>query len=655
MMELDSDSRTPLIHAILGEKIEIIISVLYYYRRFDKKLLRQLIFHKDKYGYTASYYASLAHNQKICMVLNYFEPLVSFQQRGSVSPASVYTVSMMDLIEYLIQSSCNGVVVVCHFLIFRIKSIFNYFTSKQSNQSTASNKNNTFDECNKQGSSSNSQSSSSSSSSSLQPSSFNNYNLADRFPYILTLLSVSFGFGFTVYFLFALCTNVQTHIGKSNITDNSNNTGYWGIGFIYFISFVSQLITWICMYVILYSDPGYVRPHPSNGSSCDTHDLGWQKYSNYAISSSVNNNVNEDYINDSSNNNSNTILFNRHHSSSEDVESGDSYNNDQVSSNPTFSSSSNKSSYSSYEFGLRRIVEESKHKHVGSTENQLDAHTNSFGSEELCCHYCRIFRPYRAGHSSVTGKCVLLYDHFCVMLNADIGRDNYWLFILFCLVMATITMPTFVYLSILHVKSSYNYYNFTSQIISIVVETGMVHTPYNNFFSSFFLPTSPFILYKVLKFLLVWTMLIWFAIVFTLSSHTYFMCRGLTSREVSMMQRYDNLSYLRNQRNAFSRRSCIENALERLFPVTSIRCECYSWDEIVQMKRSTQADYTVGRVLSRIHINIIKWWKNIRFNQKQLQEQSVSNNKYSNTFRIFCLRAIQSCLRRFMKSHSSNV
>ena len=94
-MELDNDLRSPLIHAVLAERVEAVITILFHYRKFDKKLLRQLILHKDKYQFSAGYYASLARNQKICMILNYFEPLISFQ-RGSALLNSMYSVSMMD-------------------------------------------------------------------------------------------------------------------------------------------------------------------------------------------------------------------------------------------------------------------------------------------------------------------------------------------------------------------------------------------------------------------------------------------------------------------------------------------------------------------------------------------------------------------------------
>jgi hypothetical protein len=239
----------------------------------------------------------------------------------------------------------------------------------------------------------------------------------------------------------------------------------------------------------------------------------------------------------------------------------------------------------------------------------------------------------------------------------------------------------------------YYYHNATLQSISTHRNSGSGSIPdadsvlYVSFFSTFFLETSPYLFYKILKCLLVWTLLIWCAIIFTLFSHGYFMSRGLTSREVSMMQRYDNLSYLRNQRNAFSRRTIVENILERLFPITipttttaaaaaadnysngngnnngsgsstSTRGECYSWDEIVQMKRSTQAEYTLARVGTRLCSNIYKWFKkNIGSNQQQEHHQSLlsylcifmKHSCSSLSLRIICLRYIQGCLRRLLR------
>lgn len=611
-MELDSDSRTPLIHAVLGEKVEAVISILYHYRKFDKKLLRQLIHHPDKYGYTAGYYASLARNQKICMILNYFEPLISFQ-RGS-GPSNIYTVSMMDLVEYLMQSSCRSVLLVHRFVSTRLSSIWLSLIHKEKIQSPASPG---ILATNRETSAS---------------SDIDSFHLSDRFPYLLTLLSMALGLMYTSYFF------------VYSLSIPHSSSGEFGAGWIFLVSFVSQVVVWLCMYTILTMDPGYVRPHPSSSSACYTDDAGWRKYQNYGTSN------NNDPIKSSDRN------LNRYHpkggseghldfASGSDLESG-AASHRQVSDADT--SAIIAGSYMSYELGLSRIVEENKYSGTvrsHSAHAQTHAHsdsdsmtTHNFGAEELCCHYCRIYRPYRAGHSSVSGKCVLLYDHFCVMLNSDIGRDNYWLFILFCVVMATVTMPTFAYLSVAHVRHVYSI-SHSSIGVSEGIESGV---EYVSFFSSFFVETSPYLFYKVLKCHLVWTMLIWCAIAFTLASHTYFMSRGLTSREVSMMQRYDNLSYLRNNRNAFGRMTITENILERLFPVTTIRCECYSWDEIVQMKRSTQTEYTLARVSARLRGNIMKWWKNVRF-----QHQAYL---YCSSIRTACLRFVQSCLRRWLRS-----
>mmetsp|Transcript_22380 Transcript_22380/g.28969 ORF Transcript_22380/g.28969 Transcript_22380/m.28969 type:complete len:457 (-) Transcript_22380:72-1442(-) len=49
------------------------------------------------------------------------------------------------------------------------------------------------------------------------------------------------------------------------------------------------------------------------------------------------------------------------------------------------------------------------------------------------CHRCRGYKPPRAHHDSVTGRCIVKLDHFCPWTNNAIGVRNHKLFLLFLL------------------------------------------------------------------------------------------------------------------------------------------------------------------------------------------------------------------------------
>ena len=44
---------------------------------------------------------------------------------------------------------------------------------------------------------------------------------------------------------------------------------------------------------------------------------------------------------------------------------------------------------------------------------------------------CKIVRPLRAKHCSVTDRCVETFDHFCPWVGNTIGKGNRHLFLLF--------------------------------------------------------------------------------------------------------------------------------------------------------------------------------------------------------------------------------
>mmetsp|Transcript_19196 Transcript_19196/g.47450 ORF Transcript_19196/g.47450 Transcript_19196/m.47450 type:complete len:620 (-) Transcript_19196:69-1928(-) len=47
------------------------------------------------------------------------------------------------------------------------------------------------------------------------------------------------------------------------------------------------------------------------------------------------------------------------------------------------------------------------------------------------CHTCQIVRPPRSKHDRVSGKCVLLFDHFCPFVDNTVGLYNYKYFYIF--------------------------------------------------------------------------------------------------------------------------------------------------------------------------------------------------------------------------------
>lgn len=49
------------------------------------------------------------------------------------------------------------------------------------------------------------------------------------------------------------------------------------------------------------------------------------------------------------------------------------------------------------------------------------------------CKHCKVIKPPRAHHCSVSGKCILNMDHFCPWMNNTVGYYNYRYFLLFML------------------------------------------------------------------------------------------------------------------------------------------------------------------------------------------------------------------------------
>lgn len=49
------------------------------------------------------------------------------------------------------------------------------------------------------------------------------------------------------------------------------------------------------------------------------------------------------------------------------------------------------------------------------------------------CRHCKLIKPPRAHHDSISGKCVLAMDHYCPWMNNCVGQNNYRHFCLFLL------------------------------------------------------------------------------------------------------------------------------------------------------------------------------------------------------------------------------
>ena len=71
------------------------------------------------------------------------------------------------------------------------------------------------------------------------------------------------------------------------------------------------------------------------------------------------------------------------------------------------------------------------------------------------CRYCNCVKPPRAHHCSISGKCVLDFDHYCPWVGQTVGRNNYRYFILFlfyncccCLYGVVMTISPFLNLSV---------------------------------------------------------------------------------------------------------------------------------------------------------------------------------------------------------------
>lgn len=68
---------------------------------------------------------------------------------------------------------------------------------------------------------------------------------------------------------------------------------------------------------------------------------------------------------------------------------------------------------------------------LGSQHKSLDSPALWAGNWHQLCVSCRIVRPLRAKHCSVTDRCIEVYDHYCPWVGNAIGKGNRHFFLAF--------------------------------------------------------------------------------------------------------------------------------------------------------------------------------------------------------------------------------
>lgn len=75
---------------------------------------------------------------------------------------------------------------------------------------------------------------------------------------------------------------------------------------------------------------------------------------------------------------------------------------------------------------------DSEAKHLLSSQHKaLDSPTLWAGNWHQLCVSCRIVRPLRAKHCSITDRCIEVFDHYCPWVGNAIGKGNRHFFLLF--------------------------------------------------------------------------------------------------------------------------------------------------------------------------------------------------------------------------------
>lgn len=156
-----------------------------------------------------------------------------------------------------------------------------------------------------------------------------------------------------------------------------------------------------------------------------------------------------------------------------------------------------------------------------------------------CCHFCRIWKNEHEhdGHSPVTHQCIPEYDHFCVYLGQDIGRDNYGPFFAALGLMAVIILPIYLSLSVMYIG--------------------------HHFVGGYTLSTYSMVYRRFLDFFLAWTFLSEAQMLLFFIFHVVSVTIGLTTREVSKRRKGGKAT-----RPIYSSSSFYQNWRKRLFPTS---------------------------------------------------------------------------------------
>lgn len=92
------------------------------------------------------------------------------------------------------------------------------------------------------------------------------------------------------------------------------------------------------------------------------------------------------------------------------------------------------------------------------------------------CKYCNCVKPPRAYHCTISGKCVLEFDHFCPWIGQTVGRFNYRFFVSFiffnflcALYGVSMTMSTFLSLPVFVRQQPYDSANTFALVVVFTI------------------------------------------------------------------------------------------------------------------------------------------------------------------------------------------
>ena len=200
---------------------------------------------------------------------------------------------------------------------------------------------------------------------------------------------------------------------------------------------------------------------------------------------------------------------------------------------------------------------------------------SDFLSANICCHYCRIYKPIRSKHSKTLERCVPTYDHYCVFLENHVGRDNYIYYISSLAAATMIVLPLLIhniYCYLLQKSavtdnmgnngSSLLSHSRIFEFVTFLFGENNATSSYSNL--SAVTEKFNYYLQRSIGYFSIWCCLWWFAFTMLLSFHVAIMCLNLTTRE--FIHRSEKSWSDIWKRNEFSRKSILQNIYDRLFP-----------------------------------------------------------------------------------------